>query len=391
MDIKFNSSDGPSVGIEIECQLVDEADLSLVGKSEEIISGVFEGVTLSGGEFSIEELQSSLKHELLTSCVEINTKKSNTIAEAGEDLRKKFSIVIKEARKNNTRIALAGTHPFSKWKDQEVTRNPRYKRLLDELQMVATRFNIFGLHVHVGVKSGEGCIYVLNRLLQYMPHFLALSSNSPFWNDRDSGLKSYRTKVFETLPIAGLPFYFESWADFARLVKNYLQTKTIETTRELWWDLRPHPDFGTIEVRICDAPSTINEILAIASLVQALVVKFEKEFEAGIRFERPHSFIVRENKWRAARYGLEGEFINEKGEENVPVKKIIGELLEDLAPVATSLETSSYLDKIKDILVSSSGASRQRSIFNETSEKKEIVRKLADILEAEVNAVEGDG
>ena len=162
------------------------------------------------------------------------------------------------------------------------------------LQYVARNFNIFGMHVHVGVDGGEKSIYVLNRMIYYLPYLLALSANSPFWEGENTGLRSYRTKIFETLPIAGLPFYFTGWDDYTTLVEDFIATGTIESIRELWWDVRPHPDFGTVEVRICDNPSSLKEVAAITALIQALVKRFSDDFDAGLKYKRPHSWVIRE-------------------------------------------------------------------------------------------------
>ena len=357
----------------MEVQLVGEDEYALVSTSSEIID-------------SLNGLGNSVKHELLMSCLEINTSVCKTIGEAERDLYEKVGKAIDAASALRTLLCFGGTHPFSRWREQSLTDDPRYRRLLKMLQVVARRFNIFGLHVHVGIKDAQGCIYVLNRLLSYLPHLLALSANSPFWQGENTGLRSYRTKVFENLPVGGLPFFFENWADYETVVDNYLSTGTIETIRELWWDLRPHPDFGTIEVRVCDMPPSISDALAIAALIQALVKKFEEEYRAGVPYERPHPFIVRENKWRAARYGLGGEFINEDGNTTTPVKEAIERLIHDAWVHAEDLGSKEYLERGLDILKTGGGAEGQLKAYERLGDFALLTKDLADGLRQEVEA-----
>ncbi|MEE9613953.1 MAG: glutamate--cysteine ligase [Thermodesulfobacteriota bacterium] len=378
MTIEFKKSEGVTLGIEAEIQLVHRDTLALMNNSTDIID------SLSG-------LDSSVKHELLMSNLEINTCICSSVAEAERDLREKFAVVSKAAEAYDTLLCCAGTHPFSRWRDQVVTEDERYMRLMERLKIITRRFNIFGLHVHVGLEGGEKCIYVMNRMLFYLPHLLALSANSPFWQGDDTGLKSYRVKVFENLPVAGLPFYFDDWADFSRLIDNYKATGTIETIREIWWDIRPHPDFGTVEIRVCDMPGTIKETLAIAALIQALVKKFGDEYERGVPFERPHSAITRENKWRAARYGLDGEFLTEDGGSTVPVREAIGALLGSVEEEAATLGSAGYLSALGEILAGGTGADRQLRVFKEGGDLKGVVRDMTDGLLAETRpADEGE-
>jgi carboxylate-amine ligase len=372
--IKFIASSAHTIGIEMEVQLLDRETLSLTPASSDIID-------------ALKGLGGSVKHELLMSNLEINTDICFSVKEAGRDLYKKFDLVSKEASKHNTLLCCAGTHPFSLWRNQIMTEDARYMRLLGNLQIIARRFNIFGLHVHVGVGGGERCIYIMNRMLFYLPHLLAISTNSPFWEGYNTGLKSYRTKVFENLPIAGLPFYFEHWADYTHLVENYIATGTIETIRELWWDIRPHPDFGTVEVRVCDIPATVKEALALAALIQALVKKFEDEYLKGVPFKRPHSAIIRENKWRACRYGIEGEFITQDGGSTVKARDAIEELVDILDKEAEALGSSKYLALVRDILKHGDGSARQLKVWKDKGDLKEVVRDLCTRLEQDIRSM----
>jgi len=363
MTVHFRDSKNFTLGVELELQLVDRATLELTQKSTEVLE-------------LLKDRGKSFKPELMLSNLEVISRVCPDLVAAEADLKKKVATAMEAAAARGVILCSASTHPFSRWRDQKVTDDPRYRRLLDSLQMVARRFNIFGLHVHVGVAGGDRCIFIMKNLLYYMPHLLAISTNSPFWQGEDSGLKSYRTKVFESLPTAGLPFYFHDWSDYTRLVRNYLETHTIESIRELWWDIRPHPDFGTIEVRICDIPTTIGETISIAALIQAMVARFSADYDAGVAFERPHSAIIRENKWRAARYGLEGEFILEDGSACVPAKKAVEMLLDSVEPHALAFGSSEYLGGIADILDRGTGADRQLEVWKETGDLRAVVEDV---------------
>ncbi|MEE9591243.1 MAG: carboxylate-amine ligase [Thermodesulfobacteriota bacterium] len=373
MSITFNDSEGHTIGIEVEVQLIDRDTMALTPTSTKIIDG-------------LKDYTESIKHELMLSNLEINTKICSNIDEAERDLTEKFNIAITEASKYNTLLCCAGTHPFSPWKDQQITEDKRYKRLLRNLQIIARRFNIFGLHVHVGINGAERCIYILKRLLYYLPHLLALSANSPFWEGYDTGLRSYRTKVFESLPIAGLPFFFKDWADYTKLVENYLATRTVETIRDIWWDIRPHPDFGTLEVRICDAPSTIREILALAALIQALIKKLGDEYENGVPFKQPHSSVIRENKWRACRYGLGEEFITPDGNRTIRAREAIEELIASVDEDAKELGSREYISHIKDILNKGEGAVKQLNEWKRQGELKAVTKEMSERLYREVSS-----
>ncbi len=373
MSLEFNKSKGYTLGIEVEVQLLDESSLSLSPASPKILKG-------------LQSQSASIKHELMLSNIEVNTKVCSDLAEAEEDLFEKFLLLSKEAGKEATLLSLAGSHPFSSWRDQKITDDARYLRIVESLGIIARRFNIFGLHVHVGIDGGEKCIYVLNRLLYFLPHILALSANSPFWEGEDTNLRSHRIKIFESLPHAGLPFYLADWSDYLEIVENYLRTDTIETIREVWWDVRPHNDFGTLEVRICDTPSSLSEVLAIAALVQALVAKLGREFDEGVKFSRPHSSVIRENKWRACRYGLDGRFILADGKDTIDTKEAIRGLIASVEEEGREFGSSGYLASIEDILEKGDGASRQLKVWKETGDLESVVRFQSETFSDELRA-----
>ncbi len=371
MDLEFKPSEPLTLGIELEIQLIDPVTLELKHTSTEIIEG-------------LKGIEGTVKHEFFLSNLELNTPVCRTMEEAEERLYGELALILEEARRQDTLLWLSGTHPFSPWRGQRLTDKPRYRMLAERLGIVSRRFNIFGLHVHVGIGDGQRCIDIMNRVLYYLPHLLALSVNSPFWEGEPTGLHSYRTKVLENLPIAGLPFYFKDWDEYKSVVNTYLVTDTITTIREIWWDMRPHPDFGTLEFRICDMPLTLKEVLAITALIQALVRKTGRDVEEGISFRRPHSAITRENKWRAARYGLDGRFITADGRDTVPVRKAIEDVLSMVEEDVKRLGTGMYIDGVEEIASSRTGSSIQIAEYEKEGSLKAVVRELSRRLEREV-------
>lgn len=364
MELIFNRSKELTLGVELEIQLLSEKSLALAPVSNEILS-------------IIGNKSQSVKHELMLSNIEVNTGICNDVKEVQEDISRTLKILGEAALKNGTCLAIAGTHPFSHWKDQIITEDKRYGRLLDKLAVIAKRFNIFGLHVHVGIDDGQKCIYIMNRMLYYLPFLLAISSNSPFWNGYKTGLKSYRSKVFETLPTAGLPFYLKDWENYTFLVDRYIATGTIETIREIWWDVRPHPDFGTIEVRICDSPSSIKEVMALTAFIQALVAKLGDDYDNGVAFKSSPSWVIRENKWRAARYGLDGAFITEDASQTIQIGQAVRTLISQLQSYAERLNSTRELDYINRIMERGDGASRQLKLFADTGDLKSVAAALS--------------
>lgn len=369
MSVTFQGSPAPTVGIEVELQLVDRETRELVSLGPKVL----------------EELPGStwLKPELLQSTLEVNTCVCNDIAEAEADLEWKMEKVRQMVAAHGAALVAAGTHPFSRWADQQVTDDERYHRLMDRMQWPARRLLIFGLHVHVGVPDGETAIQVINHLERWLPHLLALSASSPFWNGSDSGLASARTKVFESLPTAGLPYRHENWREFEALLEALVRAQAIESIREIWWDVRPHPGFGTVEVRVCDAVPTLHEALALAAWIQALVVQLEREVERGVVTPLLHNRIVRENKWRASRSSTAGStIIDEKGTVE-PIARNISRLLEALEPVFAELGSARFLPRLHKMLLHGPSYARQRALYRETKCLKTVVDRL--ILEGETN------
>ena len=285
MKIEFNSSEGSSLGVEVELEIIDRETRELRSAASEILPLMGEGHP--GGEHP------KAKHELLESTIEIITGVCSNVAEARRDLEGTLAELQEHTGPRNLAFMCTGSHPFTDWATQDITPNPRYARLVDEMQWMARRLQIFGIHVHVGIRSAEKAIAIANALSAYIPHFLALSASSPYWMGRDTGLASARSKVFEGLPTAGLPYQLSGWDEFEQFMQTLVSANAIQSIREVWWDIRPHPDFGTVELRICDGIPTMSEIAAVAALSQCLVEWMDSLVDRGYSLPMPRGWVVR--------------------------------------------------------------------------------------------------
>jgi len=349
MYINFNAASHTTIGIELEVQTISK-------RTGELVPGA--GVILS--QLSGEVL---FKPELFNSTIEINTPVCESMQQVDENLSQNLTIIQEIAEKHQMDILISGCHPFSNWQQQEITKQERYLNLLHRVQWPVRQFLIFGLHVHIGVNGADKVIYVMNRLTSYIPHLIALSASSPFWNGFDTGLATTRIKIFEELPNAGIPYYFKNWEAYSELVENLIKSNSIDTVRDLWWDIRPHPIFGTIEVRVCDAMPTLKENLALTSLIYLLVIKFSQEFEKNGKNPRLERWILEENKWRAARYGTQGEVILNKKGKTSKMKKVVCALYEELLEFSKNSpfeESIPYLSVIPEIISKGPSYFRQR-------------------------------
>jgi carboxylate-amine ligase len=280
----------------------------------------------------------------MESNIELITDVCSTVAEARADLEATLAEVVPVADTLGLGMLCAGTHPFADWAAQDITPNERYNRLVEEVQWPARRMAIFGIHTHVGVRSAEKAIAIANALSSYIPHFLGLSASSPFWMGKDTGLASARSKVFEGLPTAGLPYQLSDWAEFERFMTTLISAKAISSIREVWWDIRPHPNFGTVELRICDGLPTLREVAAVAAMSHCLVEWMNGVYDRDGDLPVHRSWIVRDNKWRAARYGVEAEIIVDDEGRLVPLRDAIADLVTQLGPVAERLGCPAELE-----------------------------------------------
>ena len=351
--IDFNASERCSLGVEWELEVVDLETRQLVSAASEILGELRPVGALD---------HPKAKHELFESTIEVITGICSTVAEAQADLAATVAVVAEQAADRGLGIMCSGTHPITGWPTQTVSPSPRYAKLVEDNQWLARRLQIFGVHVHVGVRSADKVISILNALTAYIPHFLALSASSPYWMGADTGLASARSKVFEGLPTAGLPYELSGWPEFELYMETLISTGAIASVREVWWDIRPHPTFGTIELRICDGLPTLEEIGAVAALSQCLVDRFDHELDAGRSLPTPRAWVVRENKWRAARYGLDAKIIAGDDHAVVPIRVAITDLVNDLVPTARRLDCEDELTSVMRILDLGASYQRQRAV-----------------------------
>jgi carboxylate-amine ligase len=327
-------------------------------------------------------LQERVKAEMHQSVVEVGTGVCRNIKEAAIEVKKLRRDIIRLAKENGLKLASVATHPFADWRSQEIHPDERYKNIVEDLQLVARANLIFGLHVHIGIEDREVAIQMMNHARYFLPHMLALSTNSPFWLGMDTGLKSYRGKVFDKFPRTNIPDYFPSWGEYDNFVKLLIKTNCIDNAKKIWWDIRPHPFFNTIEFRVCDIPMRADETIALAALIQATVAKLYKLYEANQGFRLYRRALIMENKWRAGRYGLDGKLIDFGKQKEVPVRELISEYLDFVDDVADELGSRQELNYIRKILDQGSGADRQLRVFRETKDLKKVVDYIIEETEA---------
>jgi carboxylate-amine ligase len=325
-----------------------------------------------------EAYRTRVKQELMQCYLEINTGICDTVAEAEADLRQTLSAVQAAADAEDVRLLWAATHPFSFWQDQTPSIDERYARLLDSLKDMGRRLVTFGLHVHVGVDSGDKAVMICDRIMRYLPILLALSANSPFWNNRESGLMSHRSKIMEGLPTAGMPPMMRNWSELVWLMNHLVETGFINSIRDIWWDVRPHHKFGTVEVRVCDIPGNLDDTMAIVALAQSLVHTLSEEIDTGTYQHEYHPMMVRQNKWRASRYGIDATLVDSFTFEQTPVRKIVPDLVERLSDSASELGCLDELRRANELAKKPGWASRQLAILHETGDAAEVVRRMTD-------------
>ncbi len=362
MGITFPGSSEPTIGVEIELQTVDPGTLDLTSGAPALLRRFHE--------------DAHVKQELLQCCLELNTRVCLTVAEVEQDLRTRISSIITAADEMGYRLIAAGTHPFAHWTDQEVTPDARYHTQLERTQWTARRMLTFGLHIHVGVDTAEKAMAIFNLFPTYIPLMLALSASSPFWEGMDTGLMSARSKVFESLPGGGVPYPMRNWTEFQRMIRILQQIGTINSIQELWGDVRPHSRYGTIELRICDAMPSLDELLAVVAFAQALVVHLGDIYDRGTPQPVPRHWIVQENKWRAVRWGMDCRLVTDESGGQKRFRTVMEEMLETLAPVSDALGSRHYLATVERMLEAGPSAARQRRVFRETNTLEAVVMSL---------------
>ncbi len=344
-----------TLGIEEEYQTVDpeSRDLRSHIKTE----------MLAKGKLRLEE---RVKAEMHQSVVEVGTRICRTIADAREDLYDLRRQMIHLAEEHDLVLVAGATHPFADWRAQDIYPDERYARVVEDLQMVARANLIFGLHVHIGIEDREAAIRIMNSMRYFLPHILALSTNSPFWRGHDTGLRSYRAKVFDKFPRTNIPDSFASWGEFEQFCAVLIKTNCMDNAKKLWWDIRPHPFFNTVEVRICDIPMRAEETIAIAALIQATALKLWKLHATNQDYRQYSRALLMENKWRAVRYGLEGKLIDFGKEAEVDERELILEYLSFVDDCVDELGSRDAIEGIRTILETGSGAQRQLRKFKQS-------------------------
>lgn len=356
-----------TLGIEEEFQIVDPRTRELRSHVVEILE---EGVMLLGEQ---------IKPEMIQSMVEVGTGICRNIEEARADITNLRSVISSLARKNGLVIIAASTHPISRWQDQKIFEDERYELLVQELQTVARSLLIFGLHVHVGVPDRDRQIHIMNAARYFLPHVLALTTSSPFWMAHNTGLKSYRSEIFKQFPRTDIPDHFDSYASFQRYIDLLIKTGCIDNGKKIWWDVRPHPFFPTLEFRVCDIPTRVDDTIAIAALFQAIVAKLSTLIEKNLGFRLYRRLLIQENKWRAVRYGLDGSMIDFGKQKEVPTRDLIHELLDFVDDVVDPLGSRKEIEHIHTIMQRGTSADEQLEVYNNSNnDLNAVVDKLIE-------------
>ena len=355
-----------TLGIEEEFAIVDPETRELRSHIQEI---------LEGGKVTLKE---QIKPEMHQSVVELGTEICQSIVDARAHVIELRSKLAELAGRGGLKIASVGTHPFSHWRDQLITEGERYREIVKDMQQLARANLIFGLHVHVGIPARETAIHVMNQARYFLPHIYALSANSPFWVGQNTGLKGYRLKVFERFPRTGIPDAFESLSEYEDYCKLLVKTGCVDNAKKIWWDIRLHPFFDTLEVRVCDAQSRVDDTLAIAALIQAVIVKLHKLLRRNTTFRVYRRRLLDENRWRASRYGIDGKLIDFGREAEVETRSLLNELLDFVSTEVGELGSEKEMAHIERIMREGTGADRQLAAWEGSHDMKAVVDQIVD-------------
>ena len=361
-----------TLGIEEEYQIID-------AESRDLVSHVYK--IIREGKPTLNE---SLKHEMHASAIELGTGICDNVSHVRDEIRTLRKKLIEIAHDQGLRVAGGGTHPFSDWKLNEIVSNERYTKIVSDLGDIARENLVFGLHVHVSIPNREEGLRIQNVVRYFLPHVFALSTNSPFWLGRNTGFKSYRQEVFAKFPRTGIPSYFSSVADLDTYINLLIKTKTIDTAKKIWWDLRIHPVYPTIEFRICDMPFTIEETVCIAAIIQSLVAKIYKMHRQNISFREYRRIFIAENKWRAGKDGIDAHLIDLGKEENVSYEDLLEELIDFVDDVVDDLGCREEVAYAREIIKMGTGADRQLKVFKQTGDLKKVVDYMIEQTEKEI-------
>lgn len=374
--IEFIASTYPSLGVEIELALVDHQTGALTSSSAQLLAALSD---LPRG---------AIKPELLQCYIELNTGVCQTVGQAMKELRANLQALRTVADPLGVDLLWSATHPFSSWQDQQVTDDERYHGLVTLLQDTARHMVTFGLHVHVGVDSGDKAVMLCDRMLRYIPLLLAASCNSPFWEGRDTGLHSWRSRVMEGLPTAGLTPFMRNWSEYVWLINHLLETDFIQSIREIWWDVRPHHNFGTVEVRICDMPGSLSDAASLVALIHCLVKKLSDQVDEGTYQHDCHPMLVRQNKWRAARYGMDARLVDNETHELVPARDAVRTLATDLLPTSRLLGCEKELLRLIEQTAQPTWSQRQREQITHGASPEQLIRWMVQQSTADLESVD---
>ena len=353
-----------TLGIEEEFQIIDPETRELRSHIQEI---------LAQGKMILKE---QVKPEMHQSVVELGTEICQDVADARRQVLGLRRELARLAARDGLQIASAGTHPFSHWMDQLITAGDRYATIVNDMQQVARANLIFGLHVHVGIPDREEAIQLMNQARYFLPHIYALSTNSPFWLGQNTGFKAYRHNIFERFPRTGIPDVFESLSEYDDYLDLLVSTNCIDNAKKIWWDIRLHPFFNTLEFRICDAQSGVDDTIALAAMMQAVVFKLHKLLRQNMSFRIYRRRVIDENRWRASRYGLDGKLIDFGRRQEVETRSLIHEILEFIAPEVEELGSQREMAQIEKILRDGTGADRQLAVWDRTQDMKAVVDQI---------------
>ena len=362
---RFRGNRWPTLGVEIELQLVDARSMALRSAIGEILADL------------PSPLHDSVKPEFMQCYIEINTGICRTVDEVEADLAPKVRAVERVADAHGVRLVWAATHPFSGWRDQEITPNDRYYKLADLLQETVVRPVTFGLHVHVGVESGDKAILIGHRIQRYLPILLAMSANSPFWHGRATGHQAHRIEVLEGFPTGGMMPPLATWAEFEDLLGQMKAAGFVESHREIWWDVRPSEENGTLEIRICDMPADLPDLLGLTAMIQCLVRALSDEIDRGPIGPDPHPLLLRQNRWRACRFGLDARLVDPWTLEAQPARGAAEALIRRLEEISGRLGCRRQLGHALDMTVRPTGAERQLLLHDEVGDLAEVVRRMS--------------
>src|ERR1700746_2846964 len=354
-----------TIGVEEEFQIIDPETLELRSHVVQLLSAA-----------ASRGLGDQVKQEMHQSIVETGTRICENVSELRLEMHRTRSELVSAAESTGLQVAAAGTHPFSSWIDQVISPGERYQHIVEEMGQLARSLLIFGMHIHVAMPDKQTTIDMMNMVRYFLPHLLALSTSSPFWMVRNTGLKSYRTTVFRRFPRTGVPELFESWSAYENFVNLLVKLHCIDNGKNIWWDVGPHPTFGTLEFRMFDVSTRVEEAVAIAALTQAIIVKLHRLYQGNVSWRLYRRALIEENKWRAARYGIEGKLIDFGKEEEVPMRRLVPELLALVDDGVDELGSRSAVEYVHTILKEGNSADRQLRVFEQTGDLRAVVQHV---------------